>query len=497
MNIHLFEDYKETENVQKTNPSSQIVAWRESELRKVVEDMQRTLQTNYPEIQAFSKLVDRYKDSGSPESARNLARIVVLYAFGGAFLSDNARAAEKPLTKIGIGDDEKRVVVSESRHQSIPAHVFRGDSRMSHKLLSDNVIIANKESSALLGLLEDALRKIDEYDNYTARVSAADRSNATGEQLLDIAYRRSPQHFLVLPPAALDGTGDEDSYFSNVANKKGLGEVLYSSLAYLLLLVAATFLLFRTLGADFAVLFVAGFLCLSLTFLSYAVHGAFVTDNALPPLPDKLFDLVGYKDVGRLFFVIDSIPAALIGSFALVVLVRRRPETKRLLLSLIAGILMIWNFKISAVQLTGVPVPERSPPYMSHAEIVSQEYWRTKAVKVQGNADMMFSGHTSSTLFVCLMFLFLFKAPVFVRVVALTLFVLFVYALLLIRFHYSMDIMVGAIIGILVFLVVKHWFVSGTNLLFSEFGNLFIFSICTSVISTIISIGWSLSEKNF
>ena len=488
--LHVFEDYSFLDEATRVNSDFEVVVWTKQKLVDLMKKIQSELKSP---VQIFDQIGELNE---TIETLQNLGRVAVLYTEGGVFFSKTARPQKNLSELTSRFENEKRIIVSESYRQNTVCYLQKGDSNMTSKMLSANVLISNARTESVLSLLKGLLLKASEYEKYKLRISAKDLGNATGESFINLTYRLLPQDFLVLDSYVLDNKDNDKGYVYNKSYDASLWDMCYSPVVYICVFLAFAFILYRINGPEIALLFVASFLTSSLTFFSYAVHGGFVSDNFRDPLPDKLFDFVQYRDVGRFFFVLDALPTALIFAFVVVSVAVKRPNTQRLLIAVFAGLLIIWNFKISAVQLTGVPVPKISPPYLSNVEIMSQEFWkRSPSSTVFGNADMMFSGHTCTTAFALLMILFVLKAPMGARVLAFAAFLLFCYGLLTIRFHYSMDIMVGLLVGVLVFLLAKGWILSGSGFFFSDFANVFFLSIGTSLFSTFVSVASYFSTK--
>lgn len=481
--LHVFEAYSFLDDAKRINSDFELVIWTRQKLIDLMKKIESELKSP---VEIFDKVGELNE---TIETLQNLGRVAVLYTEGGVFLSQTARPQRNLNELVSKFQKEQRIVVSESYRQNTVSYLQKGDSNMTSKMLSANVLISNPRTQAVLSLLKGLILKVSQYEKYKLRISAKDLRTATGDSFLNLAYRLSPKDFLVLESYVLDNKDRDNGYVGNTSYDASLWELWYSPVVYICVFLVVAFVLYRLNGPEIVLLFVASFLTSSLTFFSYAVHGGYVSDNFRDPLPDKLFDFVEYRDVGSLFFLIDALPSALVVAFVVITVAAKRPDTQKLLVSIIAGLLIMWNFKISSVQLTGVPVPKISPPYLTNTEIMSQEFWKHNASStVFGNADMMFSGHTCSAVFALLMILWVSKASIASRVLAFAAFLAFAYGLLVIRFHYSMDIMVGAIVGVLVFLVAKGWIVSVSGFFYSEFANLLFLSIGTSLFSTTVSV---------
>lgn len=486
--VHVFNTHKHIAAAKQFSANLHFTIWNRKKLVCLLTSLEKELRN--VDVTSFENLVKYYKCS-SAKTAQNLARVAVLYAQGGIFLHDSAQPMRNIRPLMNSLNTETRFVLSESNTQTLLGHLLEGDTRLKTPLLSDNVLISSRFGDTALYLLKSILQKIKDYRKYYGvRVSHNDIGHATGTHVLNVAYRVNPQKFLLLPNFVLNGQhtdkSDYRTFFTNGTTHSSVETpVVITAVIFILSILA-----YRK-GYLAVFLFVSASLCFSLTYLSYAMHGAYVSDNARNPLPDKLFDMIPKVDAGVFFHVFDMVPALTI-IILFIVALRCDSDFKRVMTAVSSGLITIWNFKISSVQLTGVPVPDLHPPYMSHSELVSQEYWKNKeSGEVRGNADMMFSGHTSSTVFALLLILSLTKLRKFLVIIAILFFLAFLIALVSIRFHYSMDIMVGMIVGVLVFTVTRSWLASKRSDFFlSDFGNVFLFSIFTSVVSTAVSLFW-------
>ena len=472
--VHLHKDHtREIEEVKKFNEDFQIVLWDEQTLRDMVEKAQAELLQKFPD--KFAKLRDYY-DNACSESKYNLGRMVVLYMQGGVSVAKHARSVRNLRPLLLANDSKTGLIVSEQYHQTFLSHFFVFKTTTTSPLISTRVIIANERDEATLYIIEQILDKLEQANKYTFRF---DMSRVTGEHVFHLTYRNFPEKFVLLPSSVLDSAGvQEDTYF--IDDTQNLAKMYsYTPVFAAFFLVLVTFILSKC-GPVWLVLVFSGVLCGFLTFFVYAHHGGYVADNFRSPLPDKGFALVPYTSNKLIFYAVDWAPQMCICVFFLVLF--SRPKKQQLLTAFFSGLLMIWNFKISIVQLTGIPVPITNPEYFSSNEFLIQDFWRKKEESVIcGNPDMMFSGHTSSSLFAVLFILHMLNAPVLVRVVVFCFFALFIVGLISIRFHYSMDIAVGIVVGISVFLHSKNWLQSNRDFFLSDYGKLYLLSIVASI----------------
>lgn len=482
--VHLLKDHtSEFEAVVKNlNEDFQIVLWDEQTLRNMVEKAQEKL-VQFSDKFARLRVYFEYADS---DSKYNLGRMVVLYMQGGVFVAKHARNVRNLRPLLLANDSKTGLIVSKQHRQAFLSHFFASKTTTSTPLISTAVIIANKRDEATLYIIEQILEKLEQTRKYTFRFDMSKMSRVTGEHIFHLTYKKFPDKFVLLPSSVLDSTDiQKDTYFINDTHNDVLA-IMYTG-AFASFFLILTMFIFSQFGPVWVLLVFSGVVCCLLTVFVYAHHGGFVADNFAPPLPDKGFALIPYSRSTVVYYIVDLFPALCITLFLLVMLLNRPLKQKALLTAFFSGLIMIWNFKISVVQLTGVPVPIQNPEYLSSYELLTQDFWRRKEESIiLGNPDMMFSGHTSSTLFSLLFILYILDAPLLVRIVVLCFFALFVVGLLSIRFHYSMDIAVGIVVGISVFLHSKNWLQSNQSFL-SDYGKLYLFSIVASISVTCFS----------
>jgi membrane-associated phospholipid phosphatase len=225
---------------------------------------------------------------------------------------------------------------------------------------------------------------------------------------------------------------------------------------------------------------------LCLNFFAYSIHGAYVADCNLRPLPDKLFTIIKARDMGNLFYVaVDYVPFIVSTLFVLFDW-SKSDDRHRLAATFLAGLTSLGNFKTASMQLTGIPPPYEFPPYIQKYEVLMQDAWKKTDSAIRGNADMLFSGHTSTTLFTLL--LILRSAPLPETVPFVLLFMLFLFGIITTRFHYSMDVMVAIIVSSLVYFIAIRFLREKRPFFSSDLFKVNVLSVALASFSMLISI---------
>jgi hypothetical protein len=231
----------------------------------------------------------------------------------------------------------------------------------------------------------------------------------------------------------------------------------------------------------FVVLFT---LCFNL--FAYSIHGGYVADLNIGPLPDKLFAIVKVRDLGNFFyFAVDYVPFIVSTLFVLFDW-SKSDDKHRLAATFLAGLTSLGNFKTACMQLTAVPPPYEFPSYIQKFEVLVQDAWKKTDFAIRGNADMLFSGHTSTTLFTLL--LILRNAPPLETVPFALLFMLFLFGIITTRFHYSMDVMVAVIVSSLIYLIAIRFLREKVPFFSSDLFKVNALSVALASFSMLISI---------
>lgn len=193
-----------------------------------------------------------------------------------------------------------------------------------------------------------------------------------------------------------------------------------------------------------------------------ALQSGFVSKTSLrtaEPLPDRGFDLIPNTLKGGFLWDLTLclpfilVPLVVVSSFAL--------NNSRLRIAILSNFVLLSIFRILTLSVTAIPSPVHDGVEEGqYKNMLLGQHTHSDDEDIVGHFDMMFSGHTSSMITVFLWCLVLTNRinslPWLFMVGLFT--VAYAVVLISMRAHYTMDILIGAIISTLLFYFCYHKF---------------------------------------
>lgn len=432
----------------------------EKEKEREIKDAFKELQVkvwNYERAHAVLETVVKEK-GGDPTSLntldvtqkREIAKVCILLKHGGLLV--DSTDVEDIRNQLELLDElqqnanaSKQIAIRMKTEQGILHKLWDGTFDLNKPRLSSEAIAARAGAPVLNNLIEASLSRHAKGLQFWTK---AHRDNALGgEAMIASILGSSCLKSSVIVLDARKGHRGEVSHWVFVM---ALGLALLLSLRFV----------DHTLGRTTAILTLVLLLCTVLTFVVTALHSSYGCEDGCKwsqTLRDRGFDVVpDLRHAEWIMWFADTVPLLLFGAvlFALCTYYKSQPRLRNgLLLSAAA----VWLLRCVAFPMTSVPPPSTGSVTNGYYSAVLDSFRCDPTYPVEGDNDMVFSGHVA-TVVVSLFWMTKATDAGVRTTTTLPLLLLFlgsyVVSMLAARMHYTTDIVVGCAVAFLVCLAV-------------------------------------------
>lgn len=494
------------------NPGFEYMFWDEEAISRLIEQDYAWF---YETWKGFPHMVQRV-DTG---------RYAILHRYGGiaADMDSYCLNSVEPLMSKFDGT-EKTVLVSEFPFQNPVEHILQQSFNFGKKLINNGIQVAKPGNRIHLALLHTSKERGDSVRG--GKIDPGSKAQEVG-QVGGLAMAKNVMQFdeyrdelEILPYYAFEaqeapqktrekGEGVYSEHvwkaswlpvwLQKLLEKTGPKSLKYTLAASLpLLLVGLFFLLKRFFGNTIASFVMLGVILQFIVLFSLSAHGAYVSDTGpgCAPLKDRLFDLIPplKKGVGSWeFTVIYEFPQFLLAAVLIWALFFYNGGDRKLFTAIFVSFLIIQALRQFTVQVTALPAPaDLSKQRLDLTSI--QESFKKKDTEayIKGQTDMVFSGHTITTVLSLLFFFYMLgKLDCWrYRVLIAVLTAIAITGFAAIRLHYSVDMFVGVVIALLVFGYARQFYEDRdcVSLAGSRFFLIFKLSLAAAFASTCITL---------
>lgn len=494
------------------NPGFNYMFWDEESIGDLI---QRDYAWFYPTWKSFPHMMQRI-DTG---------RFAILHRYGGIAcdMDSNCINSVEPLMA-KFDDTDKTVLVASFPYQNPMEHIVQQSLNFNRELINLGIQVAKPGNEIHLALLKTA-------DERGKRVKAGkllpkNKTEEVGQVGgLSMAtnvmqYDEYKDQLEILPyysfeaqeaPKKIREKGEGvysehkwkaswlPDWIQNVLEKTGPRAPKYALAGSIPLIVLGVFFLLRRFfGNTVASVAIIGLVLQFMTFFSLSTHGAYVSDHNTTngPLNDRLFDLVPYLEKGEdtwEYTLIYQFPTVLFVGALFYALFFYNGGDKKLFVTMLCSFLLIQAIRQFTIQLTGLPPPAELHTQQLQTTSVQESFKkRDTDAYVAGHSDMIFSGHTITTL-ISLLFIFYMMGKLDCWKYRALIAVLMCIAVLLfiwIRLHYSVDMFLAIVICLLVFGYARHFYEDSDykGLQGSRFFTIFKVAVAGAFLSILITL---------
>lgn len=494
------------------NPGFEYMFWDEKAIGEMI---QRDYPWFYETWKGFPHMMQRI-DTG---------RFAILHKHGGiaADMDSNCINTVETLMK-KFDDTDKTVLVAAFPYQNPMEHVVQQSLNFDRKLINLGIQVAkpgNDIHLALLKTADDRGRKVAEGvlkpKNKTEEVGqVGGLSMATNvmqydeykDQLEILPYysfeaQEAPKSVLEKGEGVYSEHKWKASWLpewvQKLVEKTGPRWPKYLLAASIPILLVVLFIVIRRFfGITVASVAILGLILQFMTFFSLSTHGAYVSDHNTchGPLNDRLFDLIPFQDKpddSWEYIVIYQFPTVLLIFTLLYALFRYNGGDKKMFVTILCMFLIIQAIRQFTIQLTALPPPAKLTNQQLQTSAVQESFKkRDTDAYIHGHSDMIFSGHTITTLLSLLFLAYMFgkldnwRYRLLIGAIMVVAICLFVW----IRLHYSVDMFLAIAICLLVFGYARHFYEDPDykGLEGSRFFTIFKVSVAGAFLSTFITL---------
>lgn len=456
-------------------------------------------------------------------------RLAILYKYGG-IAADMDTTCIRPIETLmeKYDDTEKEVVLAEFPFQNPIEHIFFQNMNLRRRLVNNGIQLAKPGSEVYYAMLKITRTKADQMRRGGL---VSDKKMHTVTQVGGLAlmtnvvnYEEYRDKVELLPfysfeaQQASSGTkknhaGDMYSehhwkaswmpqWIQKIISSVDPKVLKYTLYSVLILSVALIYMLIRKIfGKTLSGITLLLFVSFLIQAYSFSAHGAYISDRGFStPIPDRLFDLFPDFDLevkSVAYQAVYNLPAMVLVPVVLYALFFHNGGDTRLVVVLLATWTSSAALRQFTVQVTGLPPPKKSEHGLNVLQSAVQESHKNRHLGddddyVQGNTDMIFSGHifTTSTALLFIMLMAGVVDKLWARLLYIVIMCVVVYLFVSIRLHYSVDMYLGLAFSILIFGYAREFYEDKSlkNLGGSKFFNIILMCYGTMFFSTLITI---------
>lgn len=462
------------------NPEFEYMFWDEQKIADLIQDRYPWFYQTWREFPHMMQRIDT-------------GRFAILHAYGGiaADMDSNCIHSVEPLFR-KYDDTEKTVLVAEFPYQNPIEHVTFQSLNFSRKLINLGIQVAKPGNDIHLALLKVTKAKADKVKEGVLKPgSKAEEVGQIGGLAMAtnvMQYDEYKDELEILPYYSFEaqeapkkviekgeGVYSEHKWKASwlpewvqkLVEKVGPRPLKYTLYAAIPLLILGVYLLLRRFaGATVAAVAIIGIILEFVTLFSLSSHGAYVSDHKTTqgPLNDRLFDLIPYSeyhDDDWQFLLVYHFPSVLLIATLVYAYFFYKGGDKKMFCTILVAFLAMQGLRQFTIQLTALPPPA---VLRDQSVVVSsvQESFKSRDTEpyIEGHSDMIFSGHTVTTL-ISLLFILYMTGTIdclWARVFLFFAMAIAIFYFVWIRLHYSVDIFIGVVIALLVFGYARHYY---------------------------------------
>lgn len=467
----------ENENIaswKTNNPTYDFMLWDD-------EKIQQILTTGFPWF------LETYNSFESKKEKKDSAILAILYKYGGIYANPNliSTAQIEPLLK-KYDNSKKQVIISELENKSHFKNILNGNLNFNRVMINNNLHIAKPNSACI----EAALKNIEQKQKKIRKMGM--KSEPSTNAVVSNVYNYDDYKYdiEIIPYDNLFTTFESNEKSKSKPNKSKV----FGIAVFIFLIISIYLISSRFLSKTFAGLALLSIVTLCIIMIVTATHGAYVSDKEkmsdkpVEPLNDRGHDLIPVmeNEFGKWFFF--EVPAIIFFGLLLFLFFK----DFRMFIVFVISWLIFFNIREFTIQLTALPSPQSDVGIKWGFIDAFQDSFKTRDSEIHGDTDMIFSGHTGTTSLTILFFL-LYTGLIekwYGKLLYFVIMIFFIYGILSIRIHYSVDTALAFIISLLIFGYAynfykdrKKKFLKGSFLF-----NLLILSLFLSLFSTVLNI---------
>lgn len=456
------------------NPSFDYMLWDDEKIQEI-------LTTGFPWF------LETYNSFQTTKKKEDVAILAILYKYGGISVNKNLISTAKiePVLK-KYDNSKKQVIISKFENNGHLKNILNGNLNFNREMINNNLQIAKPNSACI----KAALKNIEQKQKKIKKKCMKSEPDVNAIVSNVYNYDDYKYDIEIIPYDNLFTTFESNEKSKSKSKKsKVFGIAIFIFLIISIYLVSSRFL-----GKTFAGLALLSIVTVCIIIIVTSTHGAYVSDKEktsdkpAEPLDDRGHDLIPVMEnkFGKWFFF--EVPALIFIGLLLFLFFK----DFRMFIVFLISWLIFFNLREFTIQLTALPSPQSDVGTKWGFIDAFQESFKTRDSEIHGDTDMIFSGHTGTTSLTILFFM-LYTGLIekwYGKLLYFVIMIFFIYGILSIRIHYSVDTALAFIISLLIFGYAynfyknrKKKFLKGSFLF-----NLLILSLFLSLFSTVLNL---------